>query len=110
MDPQSNNTETVQSERNCHIFVAVACKSIFLFDKIYQQIKSKTGFPSGAVLLFYIIGKTPLLNGFTIDVHKLRLMRCSELLQQFEYAEDVGVEASRKDIAAMEASLRKLEE
>ena len=37
-------------------------------------------------------------------------MRCSELLQQFEYAEDVGVEASRKDIAAMEASLRKLEE
>lgn len=37
---------------------------------------------------------------------------CSEkalLLQKFEYAEDAGAEAFRKDIAAMEAGLKKLE-
>ena len=31
------------------------------------------------------------------------------LLQRFEYAEDAGAEAFRKDIAAMEAGLKKLE-
>ena len=37
---------------------------------------------------------------------------CSEkmlLLQKFEYAEDAGAEAFRKDIATMEAGLKKLE-
>ena len=37
---------------------------------------------------------------------------CSEkalLLQKFEYAEDAGAEVFRKDIAAMEAGLKKLE-
>ena len=33
----------------------------------------------------------------------------SLLLQKFEYAEDAGAEAFRKDIATMEAGLKKLE-
>ena len=44
----------------------------------------------------------------TEDVEEL----CSEkalLLQKFEYAEDAGAEAFRKDIATMEAGLKKLE-
>ena len=38
--------------------------------------------------------------------------RCSEkalLLQKFEYAEDAGAEAFRKDIAIMESGLKRLE-
>ena len=44
----------------------------------------------------------------TEDLEKLRSEK-SHLLQRFEYAEDAGAEAFRKDIAIMEAGLKKLE-
>ena len=43
----------------------------------------------------------------TEDLEELRSEKAL-LLQQFEYAEDAGAEAFRKDIAAMEAGLQKL--
>ena len=42
------------------------------------------------------------------DLEELRSEK-SHLLQRFEYAEDAGAEAFRKDIATMEAGLKKLE-
>ena len=45
----------------------------------------------------------------TEDLEELRSEK-SLLLQKFEYAEDAGAEAFRKDIAIMEAGLKKLEE
>ena len=44
----------------------------------------------------------------TEDLEELRSEK-SLLLQRFEYAEDVGAEAFRKDIATMETGLKKLE-
>ena len=44
----------------------------------------------------------------TEDLEELRSEKAL-LLQKFEYAEDVGAEAFRKDIATMEAGLKKLE-
>ena len=44
----------------------------------------------------------------TEDLEELRSEK-SLLLQKFEYAEDAGAEAFRKDIAIMEAALKKLE-
>ena len=44
----------------------------------------------------------------TEDLEELRSEKAL-LLQRFEYAEDAGAEAFRKDIAAMEAGLKKLE-
>ena len=44
----------------------------------------------------------------TEDLEELRSEK-SHLLQRFEYAEDAGAEAFRKDIATMEAGLKKLE-
>ena len=44
----------------------------------------------------------------TEDLEELRSEK-SLLLQKFEYAEDAGAEAFRKDIATMEAGLKKLE-
>ena len=44
----------------------------------------------------------------TEDLEELRSEK-SLLLQKFEYAEDAGAEAFRKDIAIMEAGLKKLE-
>ena len=44
----------------------------------------------------------------TEDLEELRSEKAL-LLQRFEYAEDAGAEAFRKDIATMEAGLKKLE-
>lgn len=44
----------------------------------------------------------------TEDLEELRSEK-TLLLQKFEYAEDAGAEAFRKDIATMEAGLKKLE-
>ena len=44
----------------------------------------------------------------TEDLEELRSEKAL-LLQKFEYAEDVGAEAFRKDIATMETGLKKLE-
>ena len=44
----------------------------------------------------------------TEDLEELRSEK-SHLLQRFEYAEDAGAEAFRKDIATMETGLKKLE-
>ena len=44
----------------------------------------------------------------TEDLEELRSEKAL-LLQKFEYAEDAGAETFRKDIAAMEAGLKKLE-
>ena len=48
------------------------------------------------------------ITELTEDLEELRSEK-SLLLQKFEYAEDAGTEAFRKDIAIMEAGLKKLE-
>ena len=48
------------------------------------------------------------ITGLTEDLEELRSEKAL-LLQKFEYAEDAGTEAFRKDIATMEAGLKKLE-
>ena len=48
------------------------------------------------------------ITELTEDLEELRSEK-SLLLQKFEYAEDAGAEAFRKDIAIMEAGLKKLE-
>lgn len=48
------------------------------------------------------------IAGLTEDLEELRSEKML-LLQKFEYAEDAGAEVFRKDIAAMEAGLKKLE-
>ena len=48
------------------------------------------------------------ITELTEDLEELRSEK-SLLLQKFEYAEDAGAEAFRKDIATMEAGLKKLE-
>ena len=48
------------------------------------------------------------IAGLTEDLEELRFEK-SLLLQKFEYAEDVGAEMFCKDIATMEAGLKKLE-
>ena len=48
------------------------------------------------------------ITELTEDLEELRSEKAL-LLQRFEYAEDVGAEAFRKDIATMEAGLKKLE-
>lgn len=48
------------------------------------------------------------LTELTEDLEELRFEKAL-LLQKFEYAEDAGAEAFRKDIATMEACLKKLE-
>ena len=48
------------------------------------------------------------ITELTEDLEELRPEK-SLLLQKFEYAEDAGAEAFRKDIATMEAGLKKLE-
>ena len=45
----------------------------------------------------------------TEDLEELRSEKAL-LLQQFEYAEDAGAETFRKDIAALESNLKKLDE
>ena len=45
----------------------------------------------------------------TEDLEELRAEKAL-LLQQFEYAEDAGAETFRKDIAALESNLQKLDE
>ena len=48
------------------------------------------------------------IAGLTEDLEELRSEKVL-LLQEFEYAEDEGAEAFRKDIATMETGLKKLE-
>ena len=48
------------------------------------------------------------LTELTEDLEELRFEKAL-LLQKFEYAEDAGAEAFRKDIATMESGLKKLE-
>ena len=48
------------------------------------------------------------ITELTEDLEELRSEKAL-LLQRFEYAEDAGAEAFRKDIATMEAGLKKLE-
>ena len=49
------------------------------------------------------------IAGLTEDLEELRSEKAL-LLQQFEYAEDAGAETFRKDIAALESNLEKLDE
>ena len=51
---------------------------------------------------------TVCITELTEDLEELRSEKAL-LLQRFEYAEDAGAEAFRKDIATMEAGLKKLE-
>ena len=84
---------------------------------LVQQIKEKSKERKSLVaekkeLLVYRVMRHKALavriTELTEDLEELRSEK-SLLLQKFEYAEDAGAEAFRKDIATMEAGLKKLE-
>ena len=84
---------------------------------LVQQIKEKSKERKALVaekkeLLIYHVKRHKALAvriaGLTEDLEELRSEKAL-LLQKFEYAEDAGAEAFRKDIATMEAGLKKLE-
>ena len=84
---------------------------------LVQQIKEKSKERKALVaekkeLLIYHVKRhkalTVRIAELTEDLEELRSGKAL-LLQKFEYAEDAGAEAFRKDIAIMEAGLKKLE-
>ena len=84
---------------------------------LVQQIKEKSKERKALVaekkeLPIYYVKRHKVLAvriaELTEDLEELRSEKAL-LLQKFEYAEDAGAEAFRKDIAAMEAGLKKLE-
>ena len=84
---------------------------------LVQQIKEKSKERKALVaekkeLLIYHVKRhkalTVRIAELTEDLEELRSEKAF-LLQKFEYAEDAGAEAFRKDIATMEAGLKKLE-
>ena len=84
---------------------------------LVQQIKEKSKERKALVaekkeLLIYHVKRhkalTVRIAELTEDLEELRSEKAL-LLQKFEYAEDAGAEAFRKDIATMEAGLKRLE-
>ena len=84
---------------------------------LVQQIKEKSKERKSLVAekkelpVYRVMRHTALavrITELTEDLEELRSEK-SLLLQKFEYAEDAGAEAFRKDIATMEAGLKKLE-
>ena len=87
------------------------------YTALVQQIKEKSKERKALVaekkeLPIYHVKRHKVLSiriaELTEDLEELRSEKAL-LLQKFEYAEDAGAEAFRKDIAAMEAGLKKLE-
>ena len=72
----------------------------------------KNGLPLAVDIILYRVKRhkalTVRIAELTEDLEELRSEKAL-LLQKFEYAEDVGAEAFRKDIATMETGLKKLE-
>ena len=72
----------------------------------------KNGLPLAVDIILYRVKRhkalTVRIAELTEDLEELRSEKAL-LLQKFEYAEDTGAEAFRKDIATMEAGLKKLE-
>ena len=72
----------------------------------------KNGLPLAVDIILYRVKRHKALAvriaELTEDLEELRSEKAL-LLQKFEYAEDAGAEAFRKDIATMEACLKKLE-
>ena len=69
-------------------------------------VAEKKGLPIYPVKRLKVM--TVRIAELTEDLEELRSEKAL-LLQKFEYAEDAGAEAFRKDIATMEAGLKKLE-
>ena len=87
------------------------------YTSLVQQIKEKSKERKALVaekkeLAVYHIKQHKALTiriaELTEDLEELRSKK-ARLLQKFEYAEDTGAEAFRKDIAVMESGLKKLE-
>ena len=87
------------------------------FNKLAQQIKEKSrerktvkaekqSLPAWQVFKHKELGAK--IAELTEDLEELRSEKAL-LLQQFEYAEDAGAETFRKDIAALESNLQKLD-
>ena len=72
----------------------------------------KNGLPLAVDIILYRVKRhkalTVRIAELTEDLEELRSEKAL-LLHKFEYAEDTGAEAFRKDIATMEAGLKKLE-
>ena len=83
-----------------------------VFECSLTNWRVKNGLPLAVDIILYRVKRHKALAvriaELTEDLEELRSEKAL-LLQKFEYAEDAGAEAFRKDIATMEAGLKKLE-
>ena len=79
---------------------------------VLRVVDSRCASMGQGLLLHYAVTRKEegaTLEELTEDLEELRSEKAL-LLQQFEYAEDAGAETFRKDIAALESNLQKLDE
>ena len=102
---------------SCQEALTVYKPQLTRFNKLAQQIKEKSrerktvkaekqSLPAWQVFMHKELGAK--IAELTEDLEELRSEKAL-LLQQFEYAEDAGAETFRKDIAALESNLQKLD-
>ena len=102
---------------SCQEALTVYKPQLTRFNKLAQQIKEKSrerktvkaekqSLPAWQVFKHKELGAK--IAELTEDLEELRSEKAL-LLQQFEYAEDAGAETFRKDIAALESNLQKLD-
>ena len=105
-------------QAHCQEALAVYRPQLTRFTNLVQQIREKSGerktvkaekesLPAWQVFKHKELGAK--IAELTEDLEELRSEKAL-LLQQFEYAEDAGAETFRKDIAALESNLQKLDE
>ena len=106
-----------KGKRSMRKYIKSVSPELERYTGLVQQIKDKTKERKD------LLAEKKELPVYCVKRHKTLAVRiaeltedleelCSEkalLLQKFEYAEDVGAEAFRKDIATMEAGLKRLE-
>ena len=106
-----------KGKRSMRKYIKSVSPELERYTGLVQQIKDKTKERKD------LLAEKKELPVYCVKRHKTLAVRiaeltedleelCSEkalLLQKFEYAEDAGAEAFRKDIATMEAGLKKLE-
>ena len=106
-----------KGKRSMRKYIKSVSPELERYTGLVQQIKDKTKERKD------LLAEKKELPVYCVKRHKTLAVRiaeltedleelCSEkalLLQKFEYAEDAGAEAFRKDIAIMEAGLKKLE-
>ena len=105
-------------QAHCQEALTVYRPQLTRFTNLVQQIREKSGerktvkAEKKALPAWQVFKHKELaakIAELTEDLEELRSEKAL-LLQQFEYAEDAGAETFRKDIAALESNLQKLDE